>query len=165
MSVFTPTDAGRLHRFGLPHRPYGIGLIGDDEHLGSPNLHYVFAVFGWLRPTAQQATQYVEIYAYRIGYQYRLSALGGGTMGIGFSVAILDSRLSANVLQHDLLKLLPQLHYIIATLVKVISLLLIQDMLAIIAIVSVSEFTPDLGIVRNIGSIILALPMLALLAF
>ena len=105
-----------------------------------------------------------------LGTSIAFLALGAGTMWVfGFSVAEsltvgLALTFSSTILGLKLLPVTALHHRHIGEIV--ISLLLIQDMLAIIAIVLVSEFTPDLGgIVRNIGSIILALPMLALLAF
>lgn len=153
--------------------PYGIGLIGDDEHLGEiAEIGIMFLLFlvGLDLQPSKLRNMLGESMLTALGTSIAFLALGAGTMWVfGFSVAEsltvgLALTFSSTILGLKLLPVTALHHRHIGEIV--ISLLLIQDMLAIIAIVLVSEFTPDLGgIVRNIGSIILALPMLALLAF
>ena len=153
--------------------PYGLGLISDDQHLGEiAEIGIMFLLFlvGLDLQPSKLRNMLGESMLTALGTSIAFLALGTSTMyafgfGLAESIAVgLALTFSSTILGLKLLPTTALHHRHIGEIV--ISLLLIQDMLAVIAIVVVNEFAPDLGgILRNIGAIFIALPVLAILAY
>ena len=153
--------------------PYGMGLIDDDQHLGEIAeigiMFLLFLVGLDLQPSKLRNMLGASMLT-AVATGIAFLVMGAGTLwSFGFSlteaiVVGIALTFSSTILGLKLLPTTALHHRHIGEIV--ISLLLIQDMLAIIAIVVVNEFTPDLSdIVRNVGALIIALPALAFAAY
>jgi Kef-type K+ transport system membrane component KefB len=153
--------------------PHGFALINDDRHLSEiAEIGIMFLLFlvGLDLQPSKLRNMVGESMLTALGTTLAFFVLGAGVM-LFFDFAITESIVVGLALTFSStilgLKLLPTTalhHRHIGQLV--ISLLLIQDLLAIIAIVVVSEFTPELSaLMQNLGAVLLALPVLGLCAF
>ncbi len=153
--------------------PHGLALIDDAKHLSEiAEIGIMFLLFlvGLDLQPSKLRNMVGESMLTALGTTLVFFVLGAGTMllfGFAISEAIvigLALTFSSTILGLKLLPTTALHHRHVGQLV--ISLLLIQDLLAIIAIVVVGEFTPELSnLMQNLGVILLALPLLGLCAF
>ena len=153
--------------------PYGLAVIDDDQHLheiGEIGIMFLLFLVGLDLQPNKLRNMVGESMVTALGTSGAFFVLGASTFWF-FGFAATESIIVGLALTFSStilgLKLLPTTalhHRHIGEIV--ISLLLIQDLLAIISIVVMSELTPDLsGLMLNLSGILLALPLLGICGF
>lgn len=153
--------------------PYGLALLNDDQHLkeiGEIGIMFLLFLVGLDLQPKKLRNMLGESMLTALGTTVAFFVLGAFTFWL-FGFAVKESivvgiavTFSSTILGLKLLPTTALHHRHIGEIV--ISLLLIQDLLAIIAIVVMSELAPELnGIIRNLAGILLALPVLGFCGF
>ena len=153
--------------------PYGLALLNDDQHLkeiGEIGIMFLLFLVGLDLQPKKLRNMLGESMLTALGTIVAFFVLGASTFWL-FGFAVKESivvgiavTFSSTILGLKLLPTTALHHRHIGEIV--ISLLLIQDLLAIIAIVVMSELAPELnGIMRNLAGILLALPVLGFFGF
>ena len=153
--------------------PYGLALLNDDQHLkeiGEIGIMFLLFLVGLDLQPKKLRNMLGESMLTALGTTVAFFVLGASTFWL-FGFAVKESivvgiavTFSSTILGLKLLPTTALHHRHIGEIV--ISLLLIQDLLAIIAIVVMSELAPELnGIMRNLAGILLSLPVLGFCGF
>ena len=153
--------------------PYGLALLSDAQHLneiGEIGIMFLLFLVGLDLQPRKLRNMLGESMLTALGTTVAFFILGASTFWLfGFAatesiVVGLAVTFSSTILGLKLLPTTALHHRHIGEIV--ISLLLIQDLLAIIIIVIISELAPDLsGLMRNFAAITLALPVLGFFGF